>query len=69
LFKVDPNYFRPTEVDILLGDPTRQIKFLAGKPKYSLEDLIVEMVRSDLKEAKKERFLIENGYRIKQYYE
>lgn len=69
LVKVDPNYFRPTEVDILLGDPTKAKKTLGWQPKYSLDDLVAEMVRSDLKDAKKERFLTENGYRIKQYYE
>ncbi len=46
--KVDPKYFRPTEVDLLLGDPTKAITKLGWKPKYNLESLVKEMVASDL---------------------
>lgn len=63
LVKVDEKYFRPTEVDILLGDPTKAKKELGWEPKHSLEDLVIDMVRSDLKEMKKERFLKQNGFK------
>ncbi len=46
--KVDPKYYRPTEVDLLLGDPSKAINKLGWKPKYSLIDLVKEMVKSDL---------------------
>ncbi len=52
---VDPNYYRPTEVDLLLGDPTKAKTKLGWQPKYTLEAMISEMVNSDLK-------LLENGY-------
>ncbi len=46
--KVDPKYFRPTEVDLLLGDPTKAMSKLGWKPKYDLKSLVSEMVKSDL---------------------
>ena len=69
LIRVDPRYFRPTEVDILVGDPSKAHKVLGWYPEYTLEDLIEEMVNSDLKEAKKERFLRQNGFTVKNYFE
>ena len=47
--KVDPKYFRPTEVDLLIGDPTKAITKLGWKPKYDLKSLVKEMVESDLR--------------------
>jgi GDPmannose 4,6-dehydratase len=67
--RVDPAYFRPTEVDILLGDASKAHKKLGWKPKHSLDDLIVDMVRNDLKEMKKERFLKQNGFKTLNYFE
>jgi GDPmannose 4,6-dehydratase len=49
IVKVDPKYFRPTEVDLLIGDPSKANKILGWKPKYTLESLVKEMVASDLK--------------------
>ncbi len=69
LVRVDQKYFRPTEVDILLGDPTKAKKELGWQTKYTIDDLIVEMVRSDLKEMKKERFLKQNGFKTLNYFE
>ena len=69
LVKVDPSYFRPTEVDILLGDATKAKEKLGWKPEYKLDDMIVEMVRNDLKEMKKERFLKQNGFKTYNYFE
>lgn len=51
---VDPRYFRPTEVETLLGDPTKAKNTLNWKPEYSFEDLVDEMVKHDFEEAKKE---------------
>ena len=64
LIKVDPRYFRPTEVDMLIGDPEKAQKKLGWKPKYNLEELVKEMVRSDLELFTKERTLLENGYTV-----
>ena len=62
--KVDPKYFRRTEVDLLIGDPSKAINKLGWKPKYDLAALVKEMVASDLEIFKKELFLKENGYTI-----
>ncbi|MBR1976982.1 GDP-mannose 4,6-dehydratase [bacterium] len=64
IIEVDPKYFRPTEVDLLLGDSAKARKKLGWEPKYDLAALISEMVEEDLKEAKREKFLKENGYDI-----
>ena len=64
IIEVDPKYFRPTEVDLLLGDAAKARKKLGWEPKYSLEELIQEMVDYDLEEAKREKFLKEQGYEI-----
>ena len=69
LIKVAPRYFRPTDVDILIGDASKAKKELVWEPEYSLQDLVKEMINSDLKEAKRERFLKENGFTIKNYFE
>ncbi len=47
--RVDPEYYRPTEVDLLIGDPTKSKTQLGWEPKYDLEALVKEMVASDLK--------------------
>jgi len=64
VIKVDKRYFRPTEVDQLLGDPTKAYKKLGWEPKTSLEELISEMVTSDKKEAAKESLLKKKGFKI-----
>ncbi|MCF6364793.1 MAG: GDP-mannose 4,6-dehydratase [Bacteroidales bacterium] len=69
VIKVDPSYFRPTEVDLLIGDPTKANTKLGWKPEYTLEQLITEMVQSDLKLMKKDKFLKNSGYEIKNYFE
>ena len=57
VIKVDPKYFRPTEVDLLQGDSTKALKKLSWKPKITLEQLVQEMVKEDQKEALKELIL------------
>ena len=67
--KVDSRYFRPTEVDQLLGDSSKAKKKLGWEPKINLETLVEEMVKNDLNEAKKELILKEEGFKISQSIE
>lgn len=66
---VDPNYFRPTEVDLLVGDASKAKNKLGWEPEYSLEDLVKEMVQSDLKLMQREQYLKEGGYQTMNYFE
>jgi GDPmannose 4,6-dehydratase len=67
--KVDPRYYRPTEVDLLIGDGTKAYQKLGWKPKYTLDELVKEMVASDLDAFKKEVILKESGFAIRNQYE
>jgi GDPmannose 4,6-dehydratase len=69
IIKVDPKYFRPTEVELLIGDATKARTKLSWEPKYTLETLIEDMMHSDVKEMKKEAYLKDGGYRILNYFE
>jgi len=62
-------YFRPTEVDLLVGDPTKAKTKLGWVPEYDLESLIEEMMQSDLKLIKKDTYLNKGGYRTMNYFE
>ena len=64
LIEIDPRYFRPAEVDLLLGDASKAKAKLGWQPKYDLEALCREMVKEDLQQAKREKFLRENGYEV-----
>ncbi len=66
---VDPKYFRPTEVDLLIGDPTKANTKLGWTPEYDLKALIQDMMQSDLKLMQKDRFLQKGGYQILNYFE
>jgi GDPmannose 4,6-dehydratase len=66
---VDPRYFRPTEVELLIGDPTKANQKLGWKPKYTLEAMVKEMVASDLELFKADELLKQGGYKIKNYFE
>jgi len=66
---VDPKYFRPTEVDLLIGDATKAKEKLGWVPEYDLEDLVNDMMQSDLKLMKKDQYLKDGGYRILNYFE
>jgi len=59
---VDPQYFRPTEVDLLIGDPTKSKTQLGWKPQYDLKGLVSEMVASDVERVKREMMLQKNGF-------
>ena len=66
---VDPKYFRPTEVDLLLGDPTKAETKLGWKREYKLEELVNDMMQSDLHLMTKDQYLKEGGYKIMNYFE
>ncbi|MDA9803136.1 GDP-mannose 4,6-dehydratase [Flavobacteriaceae bacterium] len=66
---IDPRYFRPTEVDLLIGDPSKAKNKLGWVPEYSLEDLVNDMMVSDLELMKKEYHIKEGGYQILNYFE
>ncbi len=69
LVRIDPKYFRPTEVDLLLGDPTKAKRKLGWEPEYDLDGLIADMVESDLELMKKEYYLKNGGYHTLNYFE
>jgi len=62
--RVDPKYFRPTEVDLLIGDPSKSKKELGWEPKYTLKGLVEEMVDHDLNEINKSLLLAKHGYNV-----
>ncbi|MES2278365.1 MAG: GDP-mannose 4,6-dehydratase [Bacteroidota bacterium] len=66
---VDPKYYRPTEVELLIGDPTKSWEKLGWKPKYDLKGLVSEMVAADLELFRKEKLLKDSGYTIRNQYE
>ncbi len=66
---VDPRYFRPTEVELLVGDPTKAKTKLGWEPEYDLQALVTDMVSSDIKLMKKEQYLRQGGYKIMNYFE
>lgn len=66
---VDPQYFRPTEVELLIGDATKARTRLGWEPEYSLAALIEDMMENDIKLMKKESYLKEGGYKILNYFE
>ena len=69
LVGVDPQYFRPTEVELLLGDAKKARNQLGWKPEYDLSSLVNDMMQSDIKLMKKELYLKEGGYKILNYFE
>ncbi len=66
---VDPQYFRPTEVDLLIGDATKARTRLGWETKYDLAALIEDMMLNDIKLMKKESYLRKGGYEILNYFE
>jgi GDPmannose 4,6-dehydratase len=69
IVEVDANYFRPTEVDLLIGDATKSRTKLNWIPEYDLKKLVEDMMRSDVKLMKKETYLKEGGFRVLNYFE
>lgn len=66
---IDPAYFRPTEVELLIGDPTKANQQLGWKPKYDLPALVKEMVQADVQLFQREKLLKEAGFKIRNQYE
>ncbi|GIZ15187.1 GDP-mannose 4,6-dehydratase [Capnocytophaga catalasegens] len=66
---VDPKYFRPTEVDLLIGNPTKSKTILGWEPKYDLKGLVEDMMQSDIKLFKRDAYLKEGGFQIMNYFE
>ena len=66
---VNPRYFRPTEVDLLLGDPTKAETKLGWKREYQLKELVHDMMESDLKLMTKDQYLKVGGYITMNYFE
>ncbi len=69
LVEIDPRYFRPAEVELLIGDPTKATTKLGWKPKVQLPELVSMMVKNDIHLAEKEVHLREGGYEVKNYFE
>ena len=69
IIEIDKKYFRPTEVELLLGDPSKAKKELSWNPEYDLEGLIKDMIKSDLKLFKKQQYLKDGGYNTLNYFE
>jgi len=69
IVQIDPRYFRPTEVETLLGDPTKAREKLGWVPKIGFKELIAEMMHYDLEVARRDAFCLNEGFRINAYYE
>lgn len=69
IVKVDPRYFRPTEVETLLGDPTKAKEKLGWTPKITFDELVAEMVREDLKSAERDELVKKHGFSSYEYHE
>ncbi len=69
IIEVDSRYYRPTEVDILLGNPEKAKKELGWESKHTLQQLVSDMVKADMLEAEKEKSLLDGGYKVMEYNE
>ena len=69
IVRVDPRYFRPTEVETLLGDPSRAHQKLGWKPRTTFQELVQEMVREDLRISERDSLIKQHGYRPMAYHE
>ncbi|MDA8240162.1 MAG: GDP-mannose 4,6-dehydratase [Nitrospiraceae bacterium] len=69
IIELDKRYFRPAEVDTLLGDPTKARENLGWSPEVTFKELVSEMVREDLKEAERDQLCKREGYRVMKYHE
>ena len=69
LVEIDPRYFRPTEVELLIGDASKAKKDLGWEPKHTLEQLVKEMVESDVKLFEKDKYLLDGGHDVMNFHE
>jgi GDPmannose 4,6-dehydratase len=69
IVRVDPRYFRPSEVETLLGNPAKAKQKLGWQPKTTFQELVSEMVRVDLEKSKCDELVKEHGYQVYDYHE
>lgn len=69
ILAIDPKYYRPTEVDLLLGDPTKAKEKLGWKPRHDLNSLVKDMMASDLELFKRDKYLLQGGHKVLNYHE
>lgn len=69
ILSVDPKYFRPTEVELLIGDGSKAQEILGWRPSYTLQQMVSEMVHNDIQACRKDSILLAAGYNIKKEYE
>ena len=69
LVEVDPKYFRPTEVDLLIGDASKAEQELGWKPKHTFKDLVKVMIESDVTLFKRDKYLLDGGHKVLNYFE
>lgn len=69
VIKIDPRYYRPTEVELLIGDPTKANEKLGWIPKFDLPALVKDMITADLELFKKDKYLIKAGHQVFNYHE
>jgi GDPmannose 4,6-dehydratase len=69
ILRIDPRYYRPTEVELLIGDPTKSKTQLGWEPKYTLDSLIDDMASADLKLFQKDQLLLQEGFEVLNYFE
>ncbi len=69
LIEIDPKYFRPTEVDLLIGNPAKARTKLGWQHKHTLEQLVNDMVKADVELFKRDRYLMEGGHKVLNYHE
>ncbi|MDP1747320.1 MAG: GDP-mannose 4,6-dehydratase [Bacteroidota bacterium] len=69
IVEIDPRYFRPTEVELLIGDASKAKKDFGWEPKYTLEQLVKEMVESDVKLFERDKYLLDGGHDVMNFHE
>jgi GDPmannose 4,6-dehydratase len=69
LVSIDPRYYRPAEVDTLLGDPRKAREQLGWEPRTTFHELVVEMMRADLDDARRDAHIGQAGFRVPQHRE
>mgnify|MGYP000657462730 CR=1 FL=1 len=69
VLRIDPRYFRPTEVDLLLGDPSKAKEKLGWEPRHDLQSLVTDMMEADLQLFKRDKYLKEGGHKVLHYHE
>jgi len=69
IIEIDPNYFRPTEVESLLGDASKAKKLLGWEPKITFRELVDEMMKEDISLAKRDKLIKVNGFKYYNNYE